>query len=413
MIVKKMSNSKWMLHHFHDLDVDTDCRTAPAWYYDAAEILLVDYEGEALLALYSALKFGGLSPLYPLIHGECTGYGYSAALLFEADGIYPTGKYILRERLPYKPLAIALLKSELITAGALDNNLPIVRNYKTEILPNDLRERDIDKYEAIELVESEVKDIFDFQIRPTPSEATYRSQTLLWQPTAIEVQHPINLYNPLSFAFHILRLPGIRLFRSAEDNCHISKVYFIVDEREHAETIQDLATGLYHAHSNCSGAAFSEQSLLNTKIIITDELLSPANQSLTIEEIEQHHPNAIAPAVNNLIVFDASIDAKISEAIEEAVKKGKDAASDYIAAHGDPGWPCGYAHAQTFEITHPIVQHMIRSGLVRTHDDYAVLYLHGMHYSVSRCVHEAACAAACEILRRRLGVSFYEHGYDD
>jgi len=43
-----------MLHHFHDLDVDADCRTAPAWYYEAAEILLVDYEGEALLILYTS-----------------------------------------------------------------------------------------------------------------------------------------------------------------------------------------------------------------------------------------------------------------------------------------------------------------------------------------------------------------------
>ena len=408
-----MNSSKWMLHHFHDLDVDTDCRTAPAWYYDAAEILLVDYEGEALLALYAALNFGGLSPLYPLIHGECTGYGYSAELLFKTDGIYPTGKFILRERLPYRPIAIALLKTELITAGALEKNIPIVRNYETEILPNDLRERDIDKYEAIELVQSEVKEIFDIQIRPTPSEATYRSHTLHWQPTAIEMQLPINIYNPLSFSCHILRLPGIRLFGNYEDNCYISEVYFIVDEREHAETIQNLATGLYHAQSNCSGIAFSKQKLLNTKIIITDELSSPADQSLTIEEIEQYHPNAILPAVDNLTVFDASIDKEISDAIEESVKKGIAAAQDFIAVHGEPDWPCGGAHAQTFEITHPIVQHMIRSRLVVVLDDFAILALHGMHYSSSRYVHEAACAAACEILRSRLGVSFYERGYDD
>jgi len=408
-----MNSSKWMFHHFHDLDVDADCRTAPAWYYEAAEILLVDYEGEALLVLYSVMRFGGLSPLYPLIHGDCYDRGYSAALLFEGDGIYPTGKYILRERLPYKPIAIALLKSELITAGALEKPQPIIRDYDTELLTDELRDWCNNQDIAIRHIETEIHSIVDIQNRLPPSEITYQSQILYWQPTSIETQGSIYLYNALSYSFHKLRLPAIRLFGNAEDNCYISEVYFIVDEREHAETIQNLATGLYHAHSNCSGTAFSKQKLLNTKIIITDELSSPADQSLTIEEIEQYHPNAIVPAVDNLTVFDASIDKEISDAIEESVKKGIAAAQDFIAVHGEPDWPCGGAHAQTFEITHPIVQHMIRSRLVVVLDDFAILALHGMHYSSSRYVHEAACAAACEILRSRLGVSFYEHGYDD
>ncbi|MHA6137918.1 hypothetical protein ACX3YC_10770 [Pseudomonas mohnii] len=408
-----MNNSKWMLHHFHDLDVDADCRTAPAWYYEAAEILLVDYEGEALLVLYSVMRFGGLSPLYPLIHGDCYDRGYSAALLFEGDGIYPTGKYILRERLPYKPIAIALLKSELITAGALEKPQPIIRDYDTELLTDELRDWCNNQDIAIRYIETEIHSIVDIQNRLPPSEITYQSQILYWQPTSIETQGSIYLYNELSYSFHKLRLPALRLFGNAEDNCYISEVYFIVDEREHAETIQNLATGLFHAHSNCSGIPFSKQRLLSTKIIITDELASPADQPLSIEEIEQYHPNAIVQAVDHLTVFDSKIDAKISEAIEEAIKDGADAASDYLMAHGESSWPCGGAHVQTFEITHSIVQHMIRSGLVETLEDYAVLDLHWMHYSVSRYVNEAACTAACETLSRRLGVYFYMSGYDD
>ncbi|QKG68478.1 hypothetical protein HP062_24270 [Pseudomonas sp. B14-6] len=408
-----MSNSKWMLHHFHNLDVSTDCRSAPAWYYDAAEILLLDFEGEAFLALYSVMKFGGLSPLYPLIHGDCCGHGYSAALLFEAEGIYPTGEYILRKRLPYKPIAIALLKSELISAGALESPLPVIRNYDTELLPDDLHNHDISQDIAIEFIQSEINAIAGIQIRPSPSEVTFQSKKLYWQPTSIEIHSPIELYNALSPSFHKVRLPAIRLFGSDEDNCHISKVYLIVDERKYAESIQNLATGLYHAQFNCSGIAFSEQRLLDTKIIITDELLFPADQSLTIEDIELYHPNAIVQAVDNLTVFDSKIDARISEAIEEAIKHGKNAASDFLTAFGEPSWPCGGAHVETFEITHPIVQHMIRSGLVETFDDYAILHLAGIHNSMSRYVNEAACKAACETLERLLGVSFYMSGYDD
>lgn len=408
-----MSSSKWMLHHFNDLDVDVDCRTAPAWYYEAAEILLLDYEGEAFLALYSVMKFGGLSPLYPLIHGDCTGYGYSAALLFKADGIYPTGKYILRDRLPYKPIAIALLKSELITAGALEEPQSIIRNYNSELVTDELRDQDIGQDVAIEYIQSEINAIADIQNRPQQSEVTYQSQLLYWQPTSIETHNPITLYNALSFSFHKLRLPAIRLFGTSAEECHISKVYFIVDKRDYAESIQNLATGIYHAHSNCSGLAFSQLGLLDAKIIIADELFSPADQPLTIEEIERYHPNAIVQAVDNLTVFDSKIDAKISEAIEEAIKDGKNAASDFLTAHGEPSWPCGGAHAETFEITHPIVQHMIRSGLAETFDDYAVLHLDGLHSSMSRYVNEAACTSACEALTRRLGVFFYMSGYDD
>lgn len=120
------------------------------------------------------------------------------------------------------------------------------------------------------------------------------------------------------------------LFGTAEDNCHVSKMYFIVDIREYAESIQILATGLYHAHSNCSGIALSEQRLLDTKIIITDELLFPADQSLTIENIELHHPNTIVRAVDKLTAFDSSTELKISGAIEEAIKEGKNSASDRL-----------------------------------------------------------------------------------
>ena len=238
-----MSNSKWMLPHFHDLDVSTDCRSAPAWYYDAAEILLLDYDGEAFLALYSVMKFGGLSPLYRLIHGNCSDHGYSAALLFEADGIYPTGEYILSKRVPYKPIAIALLKSELISARALERPLPIVRNYDLELLPDDLHNRDISQDAAIEFIQSEINAIIDIQIRPSLSEVTFQSQSLYWQPTSIETHSPIELYNALSPSFQ----PAIRLFGTDEDNCHVSKVYFIVDERKYAEYVQNLATGLSKA----------------------------------------------------------------------------------------------------------------------------------------------------------------------
>jgi len=408
-----MSSSKWMLHYFNDLDVNTDCRTAPAWYNEAAEILVLDYEGEAFLALYSVMKFGGLSPLYPLVHGDFSGYGYSAALLFKAGGIYPTGKYVLRERLPYKPMVIALLKSELINAGALEKPQSIIRNYDSELVTDELRDQDISQDAAIEYIQSEINAIADIQNRPQQSEVTYQSQLLYWQPTSIENQNPITLYNASSFLFHKLRLPAIRLFGTSVEKCHISKVYFIVDERAYAESIQKLATGIYHARANCSGLAFSQLRLLDAKIIITDELLSPAEQPLTIEEIEQYHPNAIVQAVDNLTVFDSKIDAKISEVIQEAIKDGENAASDFRKAHGEPIWPCGGAHAETFQITHPIVQHMIRSGLVKTYDDYAILHLHGMHSSMSRYVDEAACTAACETLTSRLGVFFYMSGYDD
>lgn len=162
------------------------------------------------------MKFGGLSPLCPLIHGDCSGHGYSTALLFEADGIYPTGKYIMRERLPYKPIAIALLKSELIIVGALERPPPYIKNYETGLLPDDLHDQEISQDAAIGHIQSEINATEDIQIRPSPSEVTFQNQKLCWQPTSIETRSPIELYNALSPSFHRLRLSALRLFGTAE-----------------------------------------------------------------------------------------------------------------------------------------------------------------------------------------------------
>ena len=117
-----MSASKWMLHHFHPLIVHSDCESAPEWYYQLAEERLhLDFEGDSLLALYSVIKFGGLSPLYPLIHGDFIGSEHNAALCFSTGGIYPTIRGDWREESVHQHCAIAVLKSELITAGARES----------------------------------------------------------------------------------------------------------------------------------------------------------------------------------------------------------------------------------------------------------------------------------------------------
>lgn len=407
-----MSTSNWMLHRFHNLEVDTDCRTAPKWYYDLAERLHLEFEGESFLALYSAINFGGLSPLYPLIHGDFVGLDHNAALRFSEGGIYPTNRGDWREGPTHQCFAIAMLRSELISAGARETLHPVIKNKDTKQVPDNLFDYDTDS--VTEDIESEVSSFAVCRTRPEPSEDTYRSRTLYWQPTSTEIDYPIELYNRFWSPRYRLRLPALRLFGPVEGNCHLSKVYIVVDDRDSAETIQELMTGLYHSGINSSSTIFSEQRLLDTNIIITNELPTTESRSLSIESIEQTYPSAIVKAVSILTVFDLNIDAKISEALVEAIKEGTNAAQNYFATHGDPEWvPCGGAWAETSEITHPVVQHMIHSGIAETLDGHAILSVRGLPLSQSQYQAEAAYTAVCETLSLRLGVCFEMYSYDD
>lgn len=408
-----MSASKWMLHHFHPLIVHSDCGSAPEWYYQLAEERLhLDFEGDSLLALHSIIKFGGLSPLYPLIHGDFIGSDHNAALCFSTGGIYPTIHGDWREESVHQRFAIAVLKSELITAGAREGLHTVTSNDETRRVPDSLFDFDTDS--VTEFIESEVSSFAARRTRPAPSENTYRSQTLYWQPTSTEIDYPIKLYNRFWMPFYQLRLPAIRLLGPTEENCHISKMYIIVDNRESAEAIQKLMTGLYHSGMNSFAILFDEQRLLDTNIIITDELHATATRSLSIEVIEQIYPTAIVKAVNILTVFDRKIDAQISEAIAESTIEGTAASLDYYSTHCDPRCvPSGDAWAETSETTHPVVQHMIRSGIADTLDDHAHLDIPGLPRSQNRYQNEAACRAACQVLSKRLGVRFKMYSYDD
>lgn len=408
-----MSASKWMLHHFPPLIVHSDCESALEWYYQLAEERLhLDFEGDSLLALYSVIKFGGLSPLYPLVHGDYVGSDHNAALCFSTGGIYPTIHGDWREESVHQRFAIAVLKSELITAGAREGLHTVTSNDETRRVPDSLFDFDTDS--VTEFIESEVSSFAARRTRPAPSENTYRSQTLYWQPTSTEIDYPIKLYNRFWMPFYQLRLPAIRLLGPTEENCHISKMYIIVDNRESAEAIQQLMTGLYHSGMNSFAILFDEQRLLDTNIIITDELHATATRSLSIEVIEQLYPTAIVKAVNILTVFDRKIDAQISEAIAESTIEGTAASLDYYSTHCDPRFvPSGDAWAETSETTHPVVQHMIRSGIADTLDGHAHLDIPGLPRSQNRYQNEAAYRAACQVLSKRLGVRFKMYSYGD
>lgn len=402
-----------MLHHFHPLVVDSDCDTAPEWYYQLAqERLHLDFEGDSLLALYSVIKFGGLSPLYPLIHGDFVGSDYNAALCFSTGGIYPTIHGDWREESVHQRFAIAVLKSELIAAGARECLHTVTSNDETRRVPDNLFDYDTDT--VTEFIESEVGSFAARRTRPAPSENTYRSQKLYWQPTTSEIDYPIKLYNRFWTPFYQLRLPAIRLLGPTKENCYISKLYIIVDNWDSAETIQQLMTGLYHSGMNSFATLFDERRLLDTNIIITDELRATATCPLSIEVIEQLYPTAIVKAVITLTVFDRKIDAQISEAIAEATIEGTAASLDYSSTHCDPRCvPSGDAWAETSEITHPVVQHMIRCEIADTLDGHAHLDIPGVPLSQNRYQNEAAYRAACQVLSKRLGVRFKMYSYDD
>ncbi|TPG84740.1 hypothetical protein [Pseudomonas mandelii] len=406
-----MNNTTWMLHHFHDLNVDIDSETVPRWYHEVSNYLHLDDEGVAFEVLSSVVTFGGLSPICPLVRGDSVGVNHDAALRFSIGGIYPTRESALPGEPPSARFAIALLEKELIVAGARFEPTPIIGNMEETGVAEYLYEWD--RYTLVEAIEYEVISYANRRIRPPLVEDLFQKKPLYWQVTAIETAAPITLYNSLWSPYRKLQLPALRLFAGPEENCYFSTAYIIVDSRDCAETIQNQVTGLYHAQINCSGVPFSIQRLLDTSIIITDEIDGVLDQSLTIEEVEQKHSNAIVKAVNTLTEFDAKTDAKIAAAMIEAAKDGTDAMHTYFTNHGEPDWPCGSVCATSYEITHPIVQHMIQSGIAFPTGIKVLVRVDGLPFSQSLYPREDAYRAVSETLTRLLGVCFQMYNFYD
>lgn len=292
-----MTTSNWMLHHFHPLIAHSESETAPEWYHQLAEERLhPDIEDYSFLRLCAAIKFGGLCPLHPLLRGDFIGSDHNAALCFSTGRIYPTIPGDWCKESMHQRFAIAMLKSELITTGGRESLHTVISDGHIRRTPDNLFDFDGDS--ITQFIESEACSFASCRPRPKISESTQRSQMLYWQPTSTETRYLIESNNRHWLPSYRLRLPGIRLFGPAEDNCHISKVYIIVDDRGNAETIQDLITDLFQSRLNSFSTEFARQRLLDTYIIITNELRTDASRSLPIEVIEQIYPAAIVNAVD-------------------------------------------------------------------------------------------------------------------
>jgi hypothetical protein len=407
-----MNNTNWMLHHFKNLDMHDGYGNVPWWHSDLLHRLHLDDEDEAIETLFSVVKYGGLSPLCLLLRGDCVGRNHDAALQFSSASIYPTNNGGQSKDSTNHCFAIALITSELITAGARAELNPVLGIACDPETSFDADEWDSESF--FSKIETEITSIANNRFRPPPAADTYRCPKLYWQITERETEHPIKLYNRYWRDRGAINLPAFRLFGGIEDNCYLTKAYIVVPSRYQSEIFQNLATGLYYRSLNYFDTPFSRERLLDTNIIITDEIAAATNEPLTIEEIEQKYSAAIVKAVDTMTVFDDDIYEKVAAAVTDAVKDGTNAMNAYIATHGEHPWePCGFAHAETSEVTHPIVQHMIQSGLAVTWDEDAIVRVRGLPLTQSKYQLEAAYIAVCKTLTLRLGVCFEMFSYDD
>ena len=407
-----MSSTNWMLHQFKNQDMREGYGNVPWWHSDLLHRLHLDDEDDAIETLFSVVKYGGLSPLCLLLRGGCVGRNHDAALQFSAASIYPTSNSDQSKDSTNQFLGIALITSELITAGARAEPHPALG---FECKPDESFDADEwDSESLFSIIETDITSAAYNRFRAPPAPDTCRYSRLYWQVTEHETPYPIRLYNRFWPDRGAVHLPALRLFGGIEDNCYLTKTYIIVPTQGYAEYLQNLVTGLYHSTVNYFDTPFSRERLLDTNIIITDEIAAATNEPLTIEEIEQKYSAAIVKAVDTSTVFRDEIHAEICAAVTEAVKNGTDAMNAYVATYGEhASEPSGFAHAETSEITHPIVQHMIQCGLAFTWDEDAIVYVRGLPPTQSKYQLEAAYIAVCKTLSLRLDVWFEMFSYDD
>lgn len=400
----RFDHTDWLIHFvrnrkpeqdFPGKDEDTALRFA------GGEL---EFDADAFSVLLTVIRVGGIFPGHSFRNGRTTIYGGQPAICATEMPIYSFSKYV-RERGKADVVSaygIAFLKTEFYAAGGR----PVIYGFSSDNV----------SYQE----NTSFSRVFDEAVLPKHEQFRYVAYSLSrdkwidwshereWRWIARDkTRHRIwakGGSNQCDF------IPGLPLFAGEENEGYFSRVGIIVWSNEEAARIQKELTGYYLAQSNNYDSPFSPKLLRNSFIIVLDDIIKAVEvekrlEAQTIEGIE-------TGKLLKTVVLCENTDAHepdIRETIVEAKAVGKTAATIYLSKHPLESGSCGYASIISYNVTHPIIQQILKMDVASgPFDGKVVIYIHG-DWATSQSINynEHIAAAMCEVFNVRLGRMFY------
>lgn len=394
----------WIIHFVRERDSEKDFACGDDQNVSLFTNGELDQDADAFSVLKTIIRLGGLTPGYSFRSGRTTIYGGTPAVCATEMPIYSFSVYA-RQRAEagnVSSYGIAFLKSEFCAAGGR----PVIYGLSTDDVSYQIN----DPY--CRILAPHVIPVHEqyryVAYNPSPNSWIDWSHEREWRWKVRSEEHDSlwakdgdGCYGPI---------PGLPLFRGKSNHACFSQLRIIVWHKSEAEEIQELLTGLYLAKSNNYDTPFSRSVISNTRIIVLDDVVTAVEvdgkiKAQTIEGLEA------ANLVQPIVIHDPPPDAKemVELAMEKAGKAAEAAAAEFIAKHSEDKGSCGFASAVTYDVTNPLVQYMLSSGLVSGPFDGRVHIKIGGHWSFGQSIdyNEAIHDAAAKSLASTLGISIF------
>lgn len=363
----------------------------------------IEPDAGAFQVLKTVVRLGGLVPGYSLRKGRTTIYGGRPAVCVTEMPLYSFAMYV-RERAAKggaSAYGVAFLKSEFFKAGgrpaiyglASDNagyviNDPTNRILKDEFLPQQEQFR----YVA-----------YDPSRKTSPLDWSHEREWR-WIPRDEERDqvwaHGDEGLGPA---------PALPLLKGRLEGGNFSELRLIVWSQEEADEINELLTGFHLSGGNNYDTPFDKRLIRRSRIIVLEKVIHQVEQggdfdAQTIEGLDAANlldPVTFAPP-------PAEADKTIDEAFAEAERAAAEAGDQYRESHPPGRDAFGRAQTFTYEVTHPLVQMMIKIGHAYGPFDGKVIARINGAPSVGEITHvEKMHEAASEALTRELGARFF------
>lgn len=400
----RFDHTQWLIHFVRNRISEQDFpgeEEDEMMYFASGEL---EVDADAFSVLQTIIRLGGLLPGYSFRGGRTTIYGGKPAVCATEMPIYSFSKYVRERNQPQKVSAygIAFLKNEFYQAGgrpviyglSSDNvqyeiNQPYQRILRENVLPKHEQYR----YAAYNPGEGKWID--------WSHEREWR-----WIPTNEEVHRIWAIDGEYQYDF----LPGLPLFSGKKNGGSFSKLGIIVWNKQEAKLIQEMLTGFYIAGYNNYDSPFSRTLISHSFIILLDNVIDAVEnnhllEAQTIEGIKEE--DLIEP----VIIFDdtESFEPLIKMTIDKAKQAGGKAASKYLQHYEIERGSCGYANIISYEVTNPIVQHLIKMDIgTGPFDGKIAIYIKG-DWPLSQSIdyNEHVAKAMCDVFNSDLANIFY------
>lgn len=400
----RYDHTSWLMHFVRDRKPDQDFpgETEEEFsFYVGGEL---DVDASAFEVLRNIVRVGGIIPGYSFRNGRTTIYGGSPAVCATEMPLYSFAQYAKQrnDSSMVSAYGIAFLKSEFYKSGGRpaiyglsSSNINLTQDeYNIRLLSDDVLPQQ-EQYRYVAYNPSNVGKWVDWS-----HEREWRWIAKDHDKDEVWVTDHNGVYGST---------PALPLFKGSLDGGAFTKLCIIVWNHEEAARINEDLTSFYLAGSNNYDTPFDQNLISNSKIIVLEDVIKAVEsgqiEAQTIEGLDAAKllsPITIAQPPQNAAAI-------VKAAMAKAGQAAKNATAAFAAKNGlGAGW-CGFAHATTREVTHPIVQYLLSTGEASGPFDGRVWINYPRDYPRSSSLdYEAAgCAAAAEELSKALGVKVY------